>query len=153
MDLPDLPSHCPTIQLLLKLWVELKCRLGLIGFLPCTPIWHNKSYKELVKLGNYSTWIAARVKYLSQLFVGQEVKSFNQLCIEFPLLWNKYYMYVQLRHALRVQGRHSTLQIEDSTFLNDIFSTSNKKRIISRIYAFLLSYVQAPDVLPFKEKW
>lgn len=65
MGLPELPSQCPTIQLLLKFRVELKHRLCLTGFLPCTPIWRNRSYKELVTLENDSTWITAKVKYLS----------------------------------------------------------------------------------------
>lgn len=49
--------NCSTIQLLLKLWVDLKRMLGINGFPICNPIWHNRSYKELDKIVNYSKWI------------------------------------------------------------------------------------------------
>lgn len=39
--LPEMQLHCPMVQLLLKLWVELKHRLGIAGFLDCSPIWCN----------------------------------------------------------------------------------------------------------------
>lgn len=81
------------------------------------------------------------------------MKSFNQLCVEFPLVSPRFYMYMQLRHALRAQGRTSTFQVEDSKIFTDIFSTSDKKGIISKINAFLLVYIQAPGFLPCRGKW
>lgn len=46
MGIPAALPECPTVQLIAKLWKEIKKRMGMTGFLACTPIWRNSSYPE-----------------------------------------------------------------------------------------------------------
>lgn len=45
------------------------------------------------------------------------------------------------------------MSLAESDFLNSVLATSDEKGIISRIYACLLSHIQAPDLIPCREKW
>lgn len=90
---------------------------------------------------------------MSQLYDGMLLKPFPHLRAEFLLLPNHYFMYLQIWNAMRIQSRCSIMRLTDSDFLPSIFTTVNKKGILSHIYTCLLAHIQAPDLLPCREKW
>lgn len=69
------------------------------------------------------------------------------------MLKGHHYQNLQLKHAMKCQRRHSNQHFEDSAFLESIYTNPEKKDIISRIYAHLLSHIQAPDLAPCREGW
>lgn len=149
MGFPKVPSTCPTVRSLMKMWKRAKTTLGLTGYLRQTPIWWNHFYTDLNRVPNRSIWERAGVRFLTQILNRPVLKPFTQLLSEFPALKGHRFQYIQ--HAIRYQSRHSNLQLEESTFLESIYSDPEKKGIISRIYIHLLSHIQAPDLLPCRE--
>lgn len=138
---------------MLKLWKAIRQRLGLTGYFSYTPIWNNRLYMELTKLGTFTTWMQAGIKYISQLYADAGVNPFPRLLSECPLRRHSHYQYTQLCHALNRQSRQTPMHLTESTFLESIFTEKDKKGIISKIYVTLLSYLQAPGLLPCRERW
>lgn len=85
-------------------------------------------------------WQEAQALYQQVSITAAENKRFF-------LVKGHHYQYVQLHYALRCQSRHSNLKLEDSAFLDSIYTDPEKKGIISRIYNHLLSNIQVPDLL------
>lgn len=96
-------------------------------------------------------WGRAGVQYFVQLYDGMSLKSFDQLRGSFPP-WLADALFLQLWRAIRAQDRGSNLRLDHSDFFMFIF-TAKDKGIISHIYAYLLTHIQAPDLLPCREKW
>lgn len=77
-----LDSKAPTIALLKTLWSYIKNMLEMQGFLTHTPLWHNLSYKEVLKLKGFREWEGAGLRYISQLYSGSTLKSFMDIQAE-----------------------------------------------------------------------
>lgn len=79
MGLPEVPSHCPTVQLLMKLWKSVKHTLGLTGFLHQMPIWRNCIYRDLAKVVRHPVWKRAGIRHIAQILTNSVMKPYVQL--------------------------------------------------------------------------
>lgn len=104
MEIMHLDSKAPTTVLLKTLWFYIKKMLGMQGFLTHTPLWHNLSYKEMLKLKGFREWEEAGLRYISQLYSGSTLNSFMDIQAEFALPRCQFFRYLQLRHALQVKS-------------------------------------------------
>lgn len=127
--------------------------LGITGFLPCTPLWRNRQFKEVLKLKGFKSWDDAGIKYISQLYQDNTFKSFHQIQIEFGIPHNNFYKYLQLRHALQTQNRTVRIQQTDHAIIQDVFMDEDKKGMISRCYNTLFVRIQDPSKLPYRQRW
>lgn len=142
--------HCSATAETMK---SVKHTLRLTGFLHQMPIWRNRFYRDLVKVVRHSVWKRAEIRYIAQILNDSVMKPYVQLSREFPMLKGHCHQYQQLQHSMRCQRRHSNLCLEDSAFLESIYTDPEKKGIISQIYTHLLSHIQAPDLVPCRKGW
>lgn len=77
---------------------------GVLGFTEYSPIWGNFSYVELAKLQQGPRWRTFGVTLLSHIFNNGKLLSFPELQNRFNLPTAMLYSYLQLRHAVGVQG-------------------------------------------------
>ena len=82
MGLPSMPQAAPTGTLLRKVWGELRKTVGTEGVLPFTPIWNNPRYAELQDLVGFTSWKKRGIWFFSQLYEGEVLKTYEQLCRE-----------------------------------------------------------------------
>ena len=96
MGLPSMPQSTPTGTLIRKVWGELRKILGTEGVLPFTPIWNNPRYVELQDLEGFNSWKKRGIWFYSQLYEGEVLKTYEQLCREYQLAPRGFYQYLQL---------------------------------------------------------
>lgn len=148
-----LDPEAPTVKLLISLWAYVKKLIGITGFLSSTPLWRNRQLKEIQKLKGFKSWEDAGIKYISQLYQDNTLKSFQQIQTEFGIPHNNFYKYLQLRHALQTQNRTVRIQPTEHPIIQDVFMDEVKKGMISRCYNTLIARIQDPSRLPCRQRW
>lgn len=106
MVFPRVPTKCPTVQLLMKVWKGVRTTLGLTGYFRETPIWQIHFYTDLTKVLKHTIWEGEGIRFLTQTLNGSVLKPYPQLQWEFPGLKSHHFQYMQLKHSIHSQGRH-----------------------------------------------
>lgn len=153
MDLPSMNGSEPTSILLKRVWGEIQKALKITGVLPFTPIWHNKRYPEVQELQGFTPWKERGIWFFAQLYEGEVLKTYEQLCREFQLNPRSFYQYLQLRHALQAQQTTHPLTVSTSSLLREVLVADTRKGLTSKIYRELLSSVQDHASLKCRNKW
>lgn len=127
--------HSPdTMSSLFKrVWGETRKILKITGVLPFTPIWHNKRYTEVQELRGFSHWKERGIWFFSQIYEGDVLKSYEQLCREFHLHPRGFYQYLQIRHALQAQQTTHSLGVKTVPILNEVLKADTRKGLITKI--------------------
>lgn len=72
---------------------------------------------------------------------------------EFALPCSQFFRYLQLRHALQVQSRHTQLDLPDPLLIQEVLLESDKEGMISRSYNILPNATQDSSKLPCRWGW
>lgn len=137
MEADSFDTKCPTIQMMVKVWVHVKKLLGYTGFAEFSPLWDNNNLKELKKMGRIEEWDRQGIHCLIQLYKAGRLKSFQELVVEYAISNRSFYRYLQIRHALKAQfGGKAPVWCEMSS-LRKLINAASTKGLISDIYGSL----------------
>lgn len=79
MEVGSFPSRLPTLSLMVKVCDTVKTLLGYRGLTEYTPLWENRNLDEIQKMGKIKEWERCGIKFMSQLYKDDTLKSFQEL--------------------------------------------------------------------------
>lgn len=151
-SLSNFKSLC-TMLMLQKVWDTSKSMLQYRGYSQYTPLWDNNTLPEIAKFGTFEHWKLRDITLVSQLFLNDVFKSFQQLEEEFHLPQNCFYQYLQLRHAIHAQHTQTPLTHYRQLVLNTILKARVRMGNVSYVYLSLLNSTLHITPLTCESKW
>ncbi|XP_077306291.1 uncharacterized protein LOC143925706 [Lithobates pipiens] len=103
-------------------------------------------------LPDHVLWLNYGVRYVSDVYQGNAVKSFQQPKDDFGLWNTMHFRYLQLRHVLQTQFPYALLTME-SLDIVDIITGQDPHKLTSIFYSSLLRPQVVIQAYKLKERW
>lgn len=142
-----------TGELFSKVWLAIKKITNITGYTSYTPIWNNANYEEVQRLEGFGLWQTQGLRHVEQLFWNDKIKSFAQISEEFGIPRQRFFQYLQLRHAFHVQARISVFKLNVSKITILLKKRDQKKGLISEIYEILQCKFKETVAVPARSQW
>lgn len=140
----------------MKVWSTIQKKLSISSSVSkATKIAKNPDFVPCTMDAGFEKWTNKGLIYISQIFMGQILKSFEQLKQEFNLQNNDFYKYLQLRHYLQKHNEWERIS-KEPTKVEELFMSfteeESKKGLISKTYK-ALQYESNDNNMDVKERW
>lgn len=123
----------------LKVWKEAEKCMGVplhTGAL--TPLWHNSRFLIGGKPFHNSHWFTQGIHVVNDMFDGDGLRSFQNLKVTFNLPGSSYFVYLQLRSALKAYGVPWDRPPISHSLLRWVQPSNNLRGRVSLVYNALL---------------
>lgn len=136
----------------LKVWKAAERLLGdPIRFCSSTPLWNNFNLMSGNKPFRNQSWSSRGIHVIGDLYSSSGLFTFQQLRHNFVLPASSFFIYLQLRSALKAYGVPWQSPPRSHPMLDWIEPTPNARGCVSRIYQHLLNAIR--KTLPVESQW
>lgn len=96
---------------------------------------------------------SGKLRYVEQLFWNDNIKSFAQLSEEFEIPRQRFFQYLQLRHAIQVQAHTSEFKFNNSKIILLLKKEGKKQVLLSKLYETLNNKFKEKVAVPARIQW
>jgi len=145
------------IQHTVKIWSTIQKKFrGVITLSRAIPIKGNPDFLPSICDSAFNRWEESGLKIINQIFDGETIKPFSQLCDKFTLRSNDLFRYLQLRHYITTHKHWDIIKRSPTNvekyFINIIEHDLPTKNHIAHIYGKLMQD-QSDDTFHIKINW